>query len=296
MKNTMNYLQASFKGLLFFALMFCTLNAKSEKAKDFRDLNMLLDSLKTFQDDSMKLKFNQKILESFQAFLTPAESYRNPTDSLKKAGMVQASDKKFRIFTWNVPLSDGSHKYFGIIQMNPEKEANCQLFLLNDISNTNIEKIGSQTFRTPAWLGALYYKLIKVKSGKTEIYTLLATRFNSLFTTQKIIETLYFDERGMPVFGYPIIESGMKLEKRIVFEYSINARMGLRYDESREMIIFDHLAPSSPIHTGNYKFYGPDFSFDAYKFEKDRWVYIPNVDVRNEKRKTPVKPLKKSDK
>ena len=57
--------------------------------------------------------------------------------------------------------------------------------------------------------------------------------------------------------------------------------MGLKYDERFKMIVFDHLSPIRPELAGDYKFYGPDFSYDGYKFENGFWVYMPDLDVTN---------------
>jgi hypothetical protein len=58
--------------------------------------------------------------------------------------------------------------------------------------------------------------------------------------------------------------------------------MSLRYQENKDWIVFDHLAPSQTSLEGQYEFYGPDFTFDAFQWEKKRWVFKANVDVRNE--------------
>lgn len=201
---------------------------------------------------------------------------------MKRLGVVMAPDHKFRIFTWNVYLSNGTNRFFGIIQMAPEKNGHCKIFQLNDISFSLKDKDRYVTLYAPQWFGSLYYQIIKCKIKKKEIYTLLALRFNDLFTNQKVIETLYFDENGYPVFGFPVFEYGVNLQKRLIYEYSINAVMSMKYYEDSKMIIFDHLSPSSSMHSGNFKFYGPDFSYDAYKFEKDHWKYFPNFDFKEQ--------------
>ena len=90
---------------------------------------------------------------------------------------------------------------------------------------------------------------------------------------------MYFDENGQPIFGIPVFLFNKQLQNRMVFEYSINATMSLRYDNRIKMIIFDHLAPPSSLYYGDYKFYGPDFSFDGLKFENGKWNYQENVNV-----------------
>jgi hypothetical protein len=57
--------------------------------------------------------------------------------------------------------------------------------------------------------------------------------------------------------------------------------MSLRYDPTHKRIVFDHLSPSKPSYEGNYEFYGPDFSYDAFTFIDNTWVLVENIDIRN---------------
>ena len=68
---------------------------------------------------------------------------------------------------------------------------------------------------------------------------------------------------------------------RIVFEYSSEVAMTLRYDENLGKIVFDHLAPLHPIYHEVYQFYGPDGSYDAFEFREGIWVKQEDVDARN---------------
>ncbi|NJK97401.1 MAG: hypothetical protein HC905_23045 [Bacteroidales bacterium] len=53
--------------------------------------------------------------------------------------------------------------------------------------------------------------------------------------------------------------------------------MMLNYDEMLKSIVFDHLAPSESRYTGQYEFYGPDFSFDGLIFKENQWVLVEDV-------------------
>ena len=265
----------------------------SQEPTQIKKINSLFDSLKTFENDTLRLLFHKQISTQIKDLLFPAASFNIPLDSLRIAGKVKSPDEKFRILTWNVSMNDGTSSYFGIIQMNPDKEQECKLFLLNDISHSVQINANSFSYKVPDWFGALYYNVLKVKVGNTVVYTLLAARFKDLFSNQKVLESLYFDDDSTPIFGFPVFEYGLKLEKRVVFEYSINAVMSLKYLDDIQMIVFDHLSPSSPIYTNNFKFYGPDFSYDGYKFEKGKWNYMPNISMKNEKNTKRIIPKKR---
>ena len=57
--------------------------------------------------------------------------------------------------------------------------------------------------------------------------------------------------------------------------------MSLRYNEKKKMIVFDHLSPSNQMLKNNYEFYGPDMTYDAYKFQNNSWNFLKNIEVGN---------------
>ena len=93
---------------------------------------------------------------------------------------------------------------------------------------------------------------------------------------------------GNVVFGAPIFDDGKRTRHRIFFEHAERAVMSLRYQEKTGLIIFDHLAPSQPSLEGQYEFYAPDFTTDAFKFEKGKWTYIKNYEARNDDEVQPI--------
>ena len=211
-------------------------------------------------------------------------SFQNRLDSLKRIGKIYSTDNKLRIFSWNIPLLNGTHEYSAIIQFNPDKDSICRLVPLTDISRTYSGILYDAKFTPKNWFGALYYEILPVKTNKGIVYTLLGLHFNDLFTTKKIIESMSISENGSVTFGVPIFSYNNHIQRRVVFEYGINIIMNLKYDEYLNMIIFDHLAPSSPLYTNNFKFYGPDFTFDGLKFENEKWTYYPNIDFHKRKK------------
>ena len=90
----------------------------------------------------------------------------------------------------------------------------------------------------------------------------------------------FSDDKSI-VFGLPIFLRGKSIAFRVIFEFTERATMMLRYDKKYAMVIFDHLSPISSEYSGNPRFYGTDFSYDALKFENGFWVYIDDVDIRN---------------
>ena len=64
--------------------------------------------------------------------------------------------------------------------------------------------------------------------------------------------------------------------------------MSLKYNPSRDQLIFNHLAPKDPNPTleGQFQYYGPDGSFDALSMKKGKWTYEGDIDIRKDKDKT----------
>jgi hypothetical protein len=232
--------------------------------------------------DDDKLISNKKITAILNDLLKKPESYNFPFDSLKKMGKIVASDNAFRIYNWNLPLHDGTHVYYAYIQVKDKDGRQCRVYPLTDKSSeTSNPERALMTDKN--WFGALYYQIIPRKIKERVYYTLLGLDYNNIFTSKKIIEVMYFDGNKNIHFGAPIFKSGKIVKDRVIFEYSAMVNMALNYDRKNEMIIFDHLSPDQSKFKDIYDHYGPDFSYDAFVFKQDMWVYQPNIDARNKK-------------
>jgi len=101
-------------------------------------------------------------------------------------------------------------------------------------------------------------------------------------TNKKVIDVLFFDQWDNITFGAPVfLDENKKLKYRVVFEFSAQAVMLLRYEKKKKMIVFDHLSPTSPSAKGQFQYYGPDFTYDGFYFKKGIWNYRKNLDLRN---------------
>jgi hypothetical protein len=246
-------------------------------SSEIKLLNLFSDSLKKIPEDSSRLNLNNKIIGIVESIIKNSASFNIHLDSLKHIGRIISPDNRFSIISWNVPLNDGSHEFFGYVQLSPEKDSICKIFKLKDNSGNIKSNISEMNFSCDTWYGALYYEIVPRKIYSKTVYTLLGMHYNDLFTNRKIIEALYFNEEGFPMFGTPIYIYNGHEQNRIVFDYSISVSMMLRFDAKLNMFVFDHLAPPSPLYSGNFKYYGPDFSVDGLKFEDNKWIYYPNV-------------------
>ena len=245
------------------------------------------DSLKVLQipmyrgkADAAKETANEKFKRIFSDALKQDKSFDFPFDSLKEIGRIYSPDRTFRIINWDIPKADGTYDYFGLVQVY---DAKTKTYVVHELTDKSQDVKTPETYSGTAdkWYGMLYYKIIPVKYKKKKYYTLLGFDPNDNLTAKKVIDVLTFSNGTVPKFGADIFKMEKRSPKRVVFEYSSKAVMSLKYNEEHKVIVFDHLTPSVPQFDGQFQYYGPDFSLDALKFEKGKWVYIADVDERN---------------
>jgi hypothetical protein len=226
-----------------------------------------------------KMMITDSIINTFYHVLQQPGSFTFPFNVLRNVGNVTSKDQDVRIFTWNLPHVDGTNTYFGFLQYKTDKK-DVRVIKLTDkspaISNADKAELTAEN-----WLGCLIYDIIITKYEGAVYYTLLGYDPENIFITQKLIDILWFNDKDEPVFGKPVFNYEKKICTRIIFEYSAKAQMSLRWNENMKMIVFDHLSPSQPMFSGNFQYYGPDFSFDALRFDKGIWELTEDIDVRN---------------
>lgn len=265
--------------LLAVTLLNHQLNASDTIGKSESYLQNLYEKFydRNIEDD--KSVIVSEILSVWHEVLKHPESYYHSFDSLPYIGKVYASDSLIRIYSWNFPEHDGTHLYFGFVQKSPVPGEQVLYYELKQGSR-NLSGAEDVIFTSSDWYGALYYEIIPVDIHSKTYYTLLALDLNDFFTNKKIIDVLYFEENEVK-FGAPVFQLGRKIQYRVIFEYSSRAVMSLRYDYNRKMIIHDHLSPFQPRYEGQFHNYGPDFSFDGFILENNRWKQLIDINISN---------------
>lgn len=265
--------------LLIFLFSFVPVKAQLTDASAFKSCEdsciVFGKQLSADVPDSDKLASNQKLVVTLKKFFSLPGSFNYPLDSLKTFGRLYAPDKSFRLITWNILLANGTYHYYGFIQVF----GSTKIFELKD-RNDEITNPENLVLSAGKWYGAMYYKMLKNKVDNRTYYTLLALQSHTLAITRKVIDVLFFDEFGNPVFGAPIIQVNKKMKHRLVFEFSASSSVNLNYNENLKMIVFDHVAPAEAKYIGQYEYYGPDLTFDGLVFKKGVWVYTQNLDLR----------------
>jgi hypothetical protein len=280
--------------ICLFVLLLGAFSVSAQKQKLLQKIDSLsLDSLRDYEirlgglgfsmvrdfDEEVRITSGRNFIRQFGRALRVANSYYYPFDSLKNLMVLYAPDDLFRIFTWNVATNDETFRYFGVIQMNPEKVA--KLNKKEEIFNSfyplidRSDSIGDIFFTTVdqnKWFGASYYKIIKTSFAKKDYYTLLGWDGAGPATNKKIADVLVFNN-GKPNFGAPIFDINKKRRYyRMVFEFNNQATIALRYDDKQKYLIYENIVPNKPANAGFVEHYYPDGTFDYLVWKNGVWI------------------------
>lgn len=250
--------------------------------------NKMLKSKTLVEREEAAVLFKSKFKKAIQL----NESYKFNFDSLENVSKVFSDDGKVKVYTWLMPVGDGTFRYYGFVQTNLDKNNYIQLFELTDPSNDklnadksrlDIKKWSYAQYNYRNWIGCVYYKIITTKYKKKTFYTLLGWEGYNNLSTRKVIEPLLVSSKGDLRFGDSRFKDENRGFRRVIFEYAEQASMSLKYYPENQEIIYDHLSPPEPQLKGQFQFYGPDFTYDEYYFEKGKWIWKKEVTPRNEK-------------
>lgn len=250
-------------------------------------LGQAMRALAAAQEDAQRDSISASVKHTLATLLGGPDGMRVDLSEVP-ISRLEAPDGTFRLITWNVPHAEGSHRYEGFLLHQHGRRAN--LFELRDMT-VELEEPAALELGPERWYGALYYDVIPVKRGGKTYYTLLGWKGHSNVETRKVIEVLHFrgakPRFGAPIFQQPPAQSDRPAAvtsrakpHRVLFGYAYEATMALRREDGDARIVLDHLSPLRPELAGQWAFYGPDLSYDAYTWRKDHWAYERDVDAR----------------
>lgn len=214
-----------------------------------------------------------KLIKSLVTTLKTENSFAYPFKKLESVSIQYPADSSFRIFTWQLYVSENEYRYFGAIQMN---EPQLKLFPLIDRS-FNVQDIEQEELTADKWYGAVYYKLKEVAGPAGNYYLLFGFDGFEFFRKRKVVDVLTFKD-GKPNFGAPVfvkpIPGGQETKNRLYLEYSATASVKMNFDEAYEKLIYDHLIVMEGPH-GEGPVNIPDGSYEAYVLQNGLWIYEP---------------------
>jgi len=166
-------------------------------------------------------------------------------DSLTAIKHISSPDKKFKFFSWQIDLGDGTYRQRGALQLHTNDGS---LKLLPFFDNSDfVQNMSIGIYDRKHWMGAIYYDIIPVYYNNDTLYTLLGFDENTNGISKKIIEILKFDH-GEPILGGDYFkylnDPTFPLGKvdRFVYQYKKGSNAVVKYDAVRRRIILSELA------------------------------------------------------
>lgn len=229
-------------------------------------------------EDAQKFIKNDSIISIIDDYLHSDTIMESNLIGVRFLGEIIAQDEKLKIVNWNVMDSKGDNYYYCYFIRNHAKENT--VYQLKGMHREESIEIDKQ-YKTNNWYGALYYAIQSFKIKNEEYYMILGYDYAGLGVSRKIIEIISFNDDDEIVFGNAILEKGGSKNMREVLEYSSEGVVSLRFN-NKKSVIFDHLASFADNQEASSEYYGSALTFDAYIFEKNRWNFHENVDIRNQ--------------
>ena len=279
----------------FFLVAKCSLAQTGILKPTVQDsLGKLSSCIWKQKTDEDRIAAGNTFFIEFRTALENDKSALMPFDSLPGITRTVSQDGFVRIFTWNVPVSDGTQKYWGLIQLLIDSS----LIVPLTFDNGGESAITTGKYTPLHWYGALYYKIIDVEIENTKVYTLLGWDGFTSEANRKFIDILTINDSGNVTFGMPVFKTDQGIKSRIVFEFADKANMLLRYDyqainiqkrkkikkENAWMIVMDRLVPMDTSFKNMRKYYVPSGdTYDGYIFRNGYWTLVEEVEVANSK-------------
>ncbi|MCX7767614.1 MAG: hypothetical protein N2110_01140 [Flavobacteriales bacterium] len=230
--------------------------------------------------DSLKRLKAYELLEALkQSLKDHPKSSQNPAEAYPNVAFLAAPDGRWRTLTFTVHFSDGHYEHFGLLETFLRGRSKGVVWQLNDKSH-EIQNPLQRVLGPSNWFGAIYYG---VRPMGRKRYFLLGLNMHNNRSRIKVADPLYFDQKGWPKWGAPVIKHGNKIYHRFLLEYYAEASVRLNWDERLRMIVYDHLTPLAPAGRGNSSLYVPDGSYNGLKLKGRTWEIVEDVDARNPK-------------
>ncbi len=243
--------------------------------------------------ESERVSTNKQFIAAWDKIVNNPAVLNYGFDSLTEVSILSPKNHKFKLITWNLNKDDGTQAYFGYLLVNNSKRIKKSVFKYETEESYEVFKLldRSAQIKSPEnysgppekWFGMLYTQLIECD----DFYTLIGWDGNDKLITRKFVDALYFKSNGVPVFGKDIFKIPRKNPRRLMFEYSSEVSMSLKYVEQKNQIVYSHLAPreEGSVMEGQFQYYGPDGSYDALELHKNKWITVEKIDARNDKSK-----------
>ncbi len=266
------------KHLLLTILLFAPGLGMAQVDSLWRDSVLALFELMRTPIDDDKIAAAQNLEDLFVDYYAEAEQFDHELDSIPYLGQLSSSDGKVKMLCWNLALESREFRYYCVVRHHPDKRK-VVVTVLHDNDN-DWRRLLHKPLQPKDWYGVLYYRILTNKHAGKTYYTLLGWDGNNPITNRKVVDVLTVQGNRVGL-GANVFKMDNRPAYRLVYEYSNDATMALNYNDKEKMIVMDHLAPEDSRMTGQYQFYGPDFSYDGLAFKKGKWVLSIDIFAKN---------------
>jgi hypothetical protein len=265
--------------LFIFLFVFSCYPASAQPGTETigESLDELFLALRKTPGDDRRTEIGDSINMFLKEYITYDSLFNHTFYHLRYLGQVTSPDSLLKIISWNLPLSNGTGKYFSYIVRKQSSAKNLVQQLTADYNPGMI--LTDMHYDPENWYGALYYAIRPVVDGGARYWVILGLDYGNPFMTRKVIDVLDFNGDKLKI-GKMWFETDGEQSFRKVFEYASTATMTVRFS-SDTSIVFDHLVPFTPEPGEARQMLAPDFSYDAYIYKDGLWRFAANVDVRN---------------
>lgn len=250
--------------------------------RDLQNLEIQLafhcDVMVNASESRHRLQAMENFNRDFFQALQKEQSFQYSFDSLKWISKMAPEDQSFRVFTWEVKVSDDEFRYFGVLQTRTGKTA-----WLTDRFEESEDRADSE-FLPEQWQGCMYYNLLTQRGDQKgePYYLLFGMRRSGRYENVKIVDPLFFTQEGDVYFGKPVFrKSSPKGENqvfhRLLFSYSSDAKVTVNFNPGMNMIMADHLIERVSRVSGQVKTMVPDGSYIGFESKNGYWNYIDKI-------------------
>ncbi|MEL7163494.1 MAG: hypothetical protein AAFN92_22240, partial [Bacteroidota bacterium] len=121
------------------------------------ELNALTETIYTDANEEKRFQACKDLIRGLVAALKTKNSFNFPFTDLNGVKILEAPDRSFRVFTWELFVDRDDYRHYGAIQMN-EKALN--LVPLVDRGDWLQENPENAQMGADKWLGYVAYKIV----------------------------------------------------------------------------------------------------------------------------------------
>ncbi|MFN8241699.1 MAG: hypothetical protein U0X39_13235 [Bacteroidales bacterium] len=263
--------------LVFILACFHSIEGQYKSTVNIADPAGMLTRLRQNIPAESARVLNDSLVSFFKAYTSSDSVFRHRFNT-RLLGQVTSPDSLLKIISWNYIPGQEPGQYVSFVIFRSAKDKIPVVTLLNaEYSKTPPSQ---QTYHAADWYGCLYYDARPFSLNGVKYYLLLGIDYGNPLVTRKVIDVLDPGSGASMSFGLKCFADQKAVLNRVVFQYGSNVVMSLKF-ETQTSVVFDHLSPVSPEYSGNWQFYGPDFSFDSFTFENGLWRLKSDIDIRN---------------